>query len=373
MRKSASFLSPILLLLVACAGQKVEREPDEWAIVDPLFADSGVAHVVVPEAFMTASTLQENLDSPAAWRGPDGKAWLFATAKEGGGLLIYDADTGTTLRKFGSVGDAAGQFRRPNGVSVLGDRLFVVERDNHRVQMLSLPELKTLATFGSEQLHQPYGLWVRELRNAEVEVTVTDAYMAGKRPNGYDIPPPLAELGRRLQRYLVTTSGDNVAVTHVGAFGDVTVEGAIRIPESIMGDAALDRVLISEEDTATGTAIREYDLSGAYRGRTIGLGTFKAQAEGIALWQCADGSGYWLTTDQFKDRSVFHVYDRASLEHIGAFVGNTVANTDGIWLHQSATKRFPNGVFYAVHDDRAVGAFDWRDIARALKLRESCD
>lgn len=363
----------MILVLVSCAAPKRMLEPDEMVDVEPLFATSNVAHVRVPEAFMTASTPKENIDSPAAWRAPDGKVWLFATAKEGGGLMIYDGDSGASLRKLGSEGDAAGQFRRPNGVAVVGNRLYVVERDNRRVQVLSLPQLETLAMFGSEQLQQPYGLWVREHAANDVEVIVTDAYMAGKRANGYDIPPPLAELGRRMQRYRLAIDNGTVTVTPAGAFGDVTAAGAIRIPESIMGDVALDRMLISEEDTATGTAVREYDLAGRYRGRTIGLDTFKAQAEGIALWQCADGSGYWITTDQFKDRSVFHIYDRASLEHLGAFIGNTVGNTDGIWLHQAATTRFPNGVFYAVHDDQAVGAFDWRDIARTMNLRARCN
>ncbi len=363
----------MILLLAACATSRDEREPDEMVEVEPMFATSGVAHVVVPEAFITTSTPKENIDSPAAWRAPDGKVWLFATAKEGGGLMIYDGDSGASSRKFGSEGDAEGQFRRPNGVAVLGNRLFVVERDNRRVQVLSLPGLATLAMFGSEQLQQPYGLWVREHAANDIEVIVTDAYMAGERANGNDIPPALSELGRRMQRYRLAINNGAVTVTHAGAFGDVTAAGAIRIPESIMGDVARDRILISEEDTLTGTAVREYDLAGTYRGRTIGLGTFKAQAEGIALWQCADSSGYWITTDQFKDRSVFHIYDRVTLDHVGAFIGNTVGNTDGIWLHQAATKRFPDGVFYAVHDDQAVGAFDWRDIARSLTLRARCD
>ncbi|KRD31417.1 hypothetical protein ASE35_15560 [Lysobacter sp. Root916] len=146
----------------------------------------------------------------------------------------------------------------------------------------------------------------------------------------------------------------------------------IRVPESLWGDVAHDRLLIAEEDLKTGTAVREYDLAGNYRGRTLGLGLFKAQAEGIALWACPDGSGYWIATDQFKDRSLFHVFDRQTLAHLGAFSGETVGNTDGVWLQQTATKRFPAGVFYAVHDDMGVGAFDWRDIAKALSLRESC-
>lgn len=363
----------IALALAACAAPPIaEREPDETD-ADPMLADAGIAYSTVAETFVTARTPDDNIDSPAAWRAPDGKTWLLATAKEGERLVIYDGDTGATIRTHGSPGDGAGQFRRANGIFVSGDLVFVVERDNRRVQVLELPSLRTLGTFGSEELLQPYGLWLQPQGDNGFDLLVTDAYMAGEDANGDDITPPLVQLDRRVHRYAVSIDADGGAsARHVGSFGDTTEAGAIRIPESLWGDPMHDRLLISEEDTVTGTAVREYDIAGHFRGRTIGLGTFKAQAEGLALWACPDGSGYWLATDQFKDHSLFHVYDRVSLEHLGAFAGNTVSNTDGVWLQQSATTRFPDGVFYAVHDDQAVGAFDWRDIARTLKLRMTC-
>ncbi len=358
--------------LVAGCASTPDREPDETAEVDPLIRDAGIAYATVTEAFVSAKTPKDNIDSPASWAAPDGKVWLFATAKEGKGLVLYDGDSGATLRSIGTEGSRPGQFKRPNGVAVHGDHVFVVERDNRRVQVLTLPSLATVATFGESELQKPYGLWVREHASGDLEVLVTDAYMAGEDAKGDEIPPPLAELDRRVQRYLVRVDGDAVSAMNAGAFGDTTEAGAIRVPESIWGDPANDRLLISEEDLATGTAVREYTLAGGFRGRTIGLGRFKAQAEGLALWACADGSGYWLATDQYKDRSLFHVYDRKTLEPVGAFAGRTVANTDGVWLHQAPTARFPKGVFYAVHDDMAVGAFDWRDIATALNLRQDC-
>jgi 3-phytase len=366
-------LTSMILLagLHGCATQPPQPLPS-GADESPTLAEYPVDHEVVREAFVTASTPIDNIDSPASWRAPDGSTWLFATAKQGGGLMIYDGDTGATLRKIGQEGSAPGEFRRPNGIAVVGDLMFVVERDNHRVQLLQLPSLDTLTTFGEAQLTLPYGLWVQPLSATEYEVTVTDAYMAGKRPNGWDLPPPLPQLDRRMQRFGVTVDAGKATATHLRSFGDTTEQGAIRVPESIAGDVVHDRLLIAEEDTLLGTAVREYSLDGRYR-RTHGLGTFRAQAEGIALWQCDDGSGYWLTTDQFHDLSVFHVYDRESLKHLGAFSGERVGNTDGIWLNQAGSKRFPQGVFYAVHDDQGVGAFDWRDIANTLKLRASCD
>lgn len=369
-----------------------QREPDERApeAGDPLLAKSGIAHQTVGEAFVTAATPADNLDSPAVWRAPNGRLWLLATAKQGDGLAIFDGDSGERVGQYGRSGTAMGQFRRPNGIAVFGDLAFVVERDNHRVQVLQLslpparsaqpgvadrrtPQLRPLAGFGQDELQQPYGLWVRQTEPGALEAIVTDAYMAGEDASGNEIAPPLEQLGRRMQRYRIELGAGAPRVRHLGAFGDTSADGAIRVPESVWGDPAHDRLLIAEEDLATGTALREYGLDGAYRGRTLGRELFKAQAEGIALWQCPDGSGYWIATDQYKDRSLFHVFDRASLQHLGAFAGRQVGNTDGVWLQQTGSVRFPDGVFYAVHDDQAVGAFDWREIARALGLRSRCE
>ena len=363
----------VALLGSGCTHRPEAREPDQRSGAEPLLATAGIAHARVQEAFVTAATPDDNVDSPALWISPDGTALLLATAKASGRLLRYDGDSGQAQGSVGTPGAAAGQFDRPNGIFTIDDLVFVVERDNRRVQVLRLPQLRSIGSFGNAELQQPYGLWLRKLPDGHYDVLVSDAYMAGKDAAGDDIVPPLAQLDRRLRRYDVRVQADAVQATLSASLGDTGSAGAIRIPESLWGDPRHDRLLVAEEDTVTGTALREYDLAGRFRGKTLGLGLFKAQAEGIALWQCADGSGYWIATDQFKDRSLFHVFDRQSLAHLGAFAGDTVANTDGIWLHQAGTRRFAQGVFYAVHDDQAVGAFDWRDIAKALKLKSACD
>ena len=369
---SARFAAFALLLLpAACATTPVDREPDESG-ADPLLSAASVRYVTVNESFVTIATPEENLDSPAVWTAGDGKLRLFATSKATDRLMVYDGETGALLQRVGRPGAEIGEFSRPNGVFAIDNLLFVVERDNHRVQVLQLPALRPIGSFGADALVQPYGIWLQRIEPGTYDVIVSDAYMSGTDSKGDDIVPPLSELGQRFERFRVRTTPDGLRASAVGAFGDTGEAGAIRIPESLWGDPAHDRLLISEEDVATGTSVREYDLSGRYRGRTLGLGLFRAQAEGIALWSCPDGSGYWLTTDQFKDRTLFHVFDRRSLEHLGAFAGAEVANTDGVWLHQSGSPRFPKGVFYAVDDDQGVGAFDWRDIAAALTLRQDC-
>ncbi|MDN5781746.1 MAG: phytase [Luteimonas sp.] len=358
-------LAAASFLLAACAALPpvVDREPDEQEI-DPMLADANVPHQVVAEAFVTRATPEENIDSPASWRNADGKRWLIATAKATDRLVVYDGDTGAQLRTAGGTGTGPGKLRRPNGIAVIDDLALVVERDNHRVQLFALPSFQPLLAFGADDLLQPYGLWVRKLDEA-YEVIVSDNYMS---PANADLPPPLAELGRRFKRYRLTDASGSWKAELAGVFGDTSQAGAIRIAESLFGDVANDRLLLAEEDADLGTRLREYGLDGRYRGRDIGAGLFRAQAEGMALAQCDGGRGYWIATDQFKDRSLFHVFDRVNLAYVGAFAGKRTANTDGVWLDQGADARFPQGVFYAVDDDQAVAAFDWRDIARALAL-----
>ncbi|KRG46425.1 phytase [Stenotrophomonas panacihumi] len=360
-------------LLSACASNptaapssvKADREPDEQG-GEPLLSKAHVPHVVISETFLTPAAPADNLDSPAAWRAPDGRRWIITTAKGSHQLVVFDGDSGVRLRGVGGKGTALGQLDRPNGISVVDDLAFVVERDNRRVQVFSLPAFEPLAVFGSEVLREPYGLWVRPLDRG-YEVIVSDNYMS---PANKDVPPPLAELGQRFKRFRFAREGGQWQGKATGSFGDTGEQGAVRIAESVYGDVANDRLMIAEEDTAVGTQLREYGLDGRYKGRNIGARQFQAQAEGMTLMQCADGSGYWIATDQFKDRSLFHVFDRRSLAHVGAFSGRITANTDGVWLDPSGDARFPQGVFYALHDDQAVAAFDWRDIAKALRLKE---
>ncbi|MDH5824300.1 phytase [Luteimonas sp. RD2P54] len=360
--------APLLLAAFALGGcatpTPTDHEPDEVFEQDPLLSEARVPHVVVAETFVTGALPRENVDSPTAWRAPDGTRWLIATAKDTHRLLVYAGDDGRLLRTVGGPGAGPGQFDRPNGIAVVDDLLWVVERDNRRVQLLRLPDFTPLATFGEQELVQPYGLWVRPLEDG-YEVLVSDNYMS---PQDEDVPPPLAELDRRFKRYRVTGGGTDWHARLLGTFGATDPAGAIRIAESLFGDPEHDRLLLAEEDVASGTRLREYGLDGRYRGRDVGAGVFRAQAEGMALARCAGGTGYWIVSDQFKDRTVFHLFDRVSLGHLGAFAGERTANTDGVWLDQSGDARFPQGVFYAVDDDQAVAAFDLRDVASALSL-----
>lgn len=359
-----------VLLLPGCALWREAKEPDERTADDPRLASAGLAHAVITEAFVTPANPPDEVDSPSAWLTPDGGRWLISTGKRTHQLLVHDGETGALLRRVGNRGAVPGQFDRPNGVFVWGDRLFVVERDNRRVQVLSLPGFTPLATFGEAELRSPYGLWLHEPGGGRIEVWVTDSFMDGER---FDAVPPLGALAARIKRYSVMIDGDAVSARFDGTAGDTTEAGALRVVESIAGDVANGRLLVAEEDVPTGTGYRVYGFDGRYAGRDVGVGEFGAQAEGIALWGCPDGSGYWLASDQFRDTTLFHVYDRQTLEALGRFAGRDTGLTDGVWLSQAPSVRFPAGVFYASNRDESLSAFDWRDIAMALGLRERCE
>jgi 3-phytase len=330
----------------------------------PVDSSAGVRLV---ERYTTMPAPVDNIDSVVSWTSPGGQTWLFASAKDVDNLVVFDADTGANLRRVGESGSAPGQFDRPNGISVIDDLLFVVERDNHRVQVLSLPDFKPLLVFGAAELRVPYGLWIERTSADELDVYVTDSYQLAD-----GTPPPLEQLAERVKRYRLIQREGRIEATHVASFGDTSSSGALRWVESIYGDRGNGRLLIAEEYMETGSTLRVYDMAGQYLGIDLDPSHFDGQAEGIALWSCADGSGYWVATDQRDDGNRFQVFDRITLKHLGSFSGRNTRNTDGIHLQSTPTTAFPRGVFFAVHDDQAVSAFDWRDIAGALGLRESC-
>jgi 3-phytase len=180
----------------------------------------------------------------------------------------------------------------------------------------------------------------------------------------------MAELDRRVKRFRVQLdAGGRLQAELAGTFGDTDEAGALRMVESIAGDPTHRRLLIAEEDRRVGSTLRDYGLDGGYRGYSLPV--FDADAEGIALWACNADDGYWVAVDQLTPTR-FRVFDRETLAPRGVFSGRVTANTDGETLYAMPTPRFPAGALFALHNDVSLAAFDLRDIANALDLREDC-
>lgn len=345
-----------VLLAVGC-GQK-QPDPAEKPPAAP------VERAVVKEAWESVRNEADNVDSPAFWRSPDGMHILIATAKATDRLLIYDAASGSLLRTVGSSGSGKGQLKRPNGIATVDDLAIVVERDNHRVQVFRLPDWTSLGFFGGNALVKPYGVAITR-DGADYLLYITDNYETAD-----EMVPPPAELGARVKQFRLTVKADKAEGRLVRSFGATSGDGVLHVVESICADTVHNILLIADED-ARENDIKIYDFDGGYTGRTVGKGLFKSQPEGIVLYECPDGGGYWIMTDQGKSSNTFLVFDRESFDFLGSFTGAVTLNTDGIALTQMGFGTFPSGSFFAVHDDGNVAAFNWADVATALKL-EPC-
>ncbi|MBE2291469.1 MAG: phytase [Xanthomonadaceae bacterium] len=318
----------------------------------------------IAEAWTSAASAGEEMDSLAVWHRPDGGRWLIATAKDGQRLLVFDADTGARIGASGGPGTGPGQFRRPNGIAVAGDLLFVVERDGARVQVLRLPGFEPVGQFGQDQLLTPYGIWLDTREAGAVTAYVTDSFMADFANR---VLPPRERLAERVKRYRLAVRDGRLEARYLGAFGDTGEAGALRMVESIAGDVARGRLLVADEDYRTGSTLREYSLQGQYLGRS--LPAFTGDAEGVVLWPCGEG-GYWIAADQV-DPTRFRVFERDTLAPAGEFSGERTAMTDGVAL-AGPSARFPHGVLYALHADSAVSAFDLGTVAQTLQLAPAC-
>ena len=362
-RPLAALLCGALLAACATSPESVRTS------VSPVIGQAGPS-VEVAEKFVSQPSRDDELDSLATWTAEDGRVLVIATAKSSHRLVVYDGDSGERLRDVGGRGSEPGRFTRPNGVIVYADLVFVTERDAPRVQALSLPDFAPVGTFGEGELRSPYGIWLHESAPRELQVYVTDSFMYGE---DYSVVPPWDELDQRVRRYQVRLDADGgIDARYAGSFGDTGEATALRMVESIWGDPAHDRLLIAEEDRRHVSTLREYTLDGRFTGNSLPDDSFGGEAEGVVLWDCSHDGGYWIAVDQLSPLSLFHLYDRATLALRGSFRGGVTANTDGIAVHPSPTARFPGGVMYAVHDDRAVTAFDLREVALALGLDPAC-
>jgi 3-phytase len=322
---------------------------------------------VIKEDFSTYRNSGDNIDSPAIWSGSDGRNWLLATAKEGNAIMIYDAATGQKISKFGQSGNGLGDLNRPNGIAVIDNLAVIVERDNHRVQVFSLPDLKPLGIFGESVLQLPYGVTIDKF-DGKYNLYVTDNYQA---PDDKTLPAEILE--QRVHHFVFTVENNQIAYKHVKAFGATSGEGVLHKVESILIDRVYNRLLIADEHEEYRN-VKVYDVDGYFKGQVISYDYFFYEPEGIVVWECkADNSGYYIMVDQGLKYNTFQVFDRETLEYIGGFGREITRNTDGIALTQKSIGDFKYGAFYPVHNDGSLTAIAWDKIADKLNLRTECD
>lgn len=292
------------------------------------------------------------LDSPAVWIAPDpNQSLLLVTDKSRDWIEIHDPIRNVYLGRLGGSGSAPGKLARPNslavayGVPTLGgplDVLFVVERDNHRISAFYLPYGLYLGSFGNADLDQPMGIAVH-WEGAQLQLWITDI---GPRPQSvvvFDVVQTPTGVGGVKQHAYPMPSG--------------------AVLESIEIDSLHRNALICDE---AANDVMVYSLEGLLLSR-FGRGHFTSDTEGLRIFDSGNGNGFILVTDQIAKPVEWEVFDRRTHKFMLNFSGVTSA-TDGIALIQTPMPNFPNGALWASHLDRAVHAYDWRDIAAATGL-----
>jgi 3-phytase len=314
----------------------------------------------VPEILRTPDFLWNEIDSVALWRGGN-PPLLVITSKADHAVFVCDAASGQLLHRIGgSQPSIPGSFNRPNGIAVVDDFVFVVERDNRRVQVLSIPEFTSLGTFGEGLLHQPYGISIVS-GSEHHRVYITDDYQGEAGTPSHP--------GERVKLFNVSLEGGTVGSDLVRVFGDREGPGALTVVESLLADPENNRLLLCDEARVD---VKVYDLEGNFTGEVFGRGALQIEPEGLILERDDSDpkAGYIVITDQGDLRSVFRVFDRQSLKPLGSFTGDPlVANTDGIAFSPGAWGPFAEGGLFCVHNDLRVQAYDWKDIRGVLALQ----
>jgi 3-phytase len=322
----------------------------------------------VPEVFRTVLlTNSEDVDSLAFWPGREGTPWLLVTQKDLSYVLVLDAMTGEQLARFGGTGEGQGMFHHPNGIAVIDDLVLVAERDNHRIQVLSLPDFEPLGSFGEELLQWPYGVAV-DHPGEWYEVFVTDSYDSPE-----DEPPAPEVAANRVRHYRFRPTKAGLEVEFVRSFGEATGDGALYRVESMAIDRSLGRLYLADESRLR-LNLKAYSLEGEFLGTTFGDGLHYWEPEGLIVLSCGpeeQREGYIVTADQTKP-SRFLVWDRQSLAPLGGFTGEpTIDFTDGVAF--GVMDGDPaGGMFYATHQDVQVVGYRWNDIAEAMGFRTDC-
>ncbi len=357
-------MKKIILILIAfalfsCADNK-ERET-ETASIDTVQNES--EYLTITEDVVSNWDDANNIDSPAFYKDGD-KSYIIATSKDKDYLQVYDAITLEELEKIGKSGKGKSEFSRPNGIWVIDNLMLIVERDNHRVQVFTLPDYKHVGYIGQDLLKKPYGLSVHKTGD-EYTLFVTDDYQSDE-----DAVPDYKILDKRVKQYSFKVKGNEIESKFVRYIGETSGDGCLYTVESIYADPANNILLIADESNLNKN-IKVYDLEKGTFIKNIGSGLFKYQAEGIALYDCGNGAGFWFTTDQGKGNNTVHVFDRMSLDYKTSFKTKATQNTDGVWLTQQSVGDQKGGQFIMVNDDGGVSTFSLSGLFEILNI--SCN
>ena len=298
-------------------------------------------------------------DDPAIWVNPSNpeESLVFGTDKETEGAVFAYTLDGAILEDKSIRG-----IRRPNNVDIeyglrlpdgtQTDILVFTERERQQIRVFSVPEMKPLDGGGfpvfedeaTPEFRLPMGVAVyKSTENGAISVIV--GRKSGPR-QGY------------LYQYALRTTDGVLRTELLRKFG--TFSGQKEI-EAIAVDDQMGFVYYSDE----GVCIRKYHAEpekGDIEVSCFGREYFQDDIEGIAIAAYPEGTGYLLVSNQ--QAGEFNIFDRKTNGFVKA-VNLGTRETDGCAVTTAFVgRRFPNGLFVAMNDNRT---FHFYDLARILE------
>ncbi len=298
-------------------------------------------------------------DDPAIWVNPSNpeESLVFGTDKETEGAVFAYTLDGAILEDKSIRG-----IRRPNNVDIeyglrlpdgtQTDILVFTERERQQIRVFAVPEMKPLDGGGfpvfedeaTPEFRLPMGVAVyKSTENGAISVIV--GRKSGPR-QGY------------LYQYALRTTDGVLRTELLRKFG--TFSGQKEI-EAIAVDDQMGFVYYSDE----GVCIRKYHAEpekGDIEVSCFGREYFQDDIEGIASAAYPEGTGYLLVSNQ--QAGEFNIFDRKTNGFVKA-VNLGTRETDGCAVTTAFVgRRFPNGLFVAMNDNRT---FHFYDLARILE------
>lgn len=240
----------------------------------------------------TVCNKKQNLDSITHWNND-----ILITSKDTHSILCYDKDTGKFKYNIGEKGFNYDKFNRPNGITILGDYLFVIERYNKRCQVFDMKQKKSIAFFGFKKLENPYGITGLIYENQYI-IFITD--------NELDV----------ILKFNLKINNNEIQKIKSSVF--IELPGASL--ESILVDDKNQRLLVANENKKK---IKIFDYDGILINEITNI--FEGDPGGIAMT-----NDNYIFTDQTDNKTYLHIYDKQNIKYQYSYNNSLLSNTDSI-------------------------------------------
>lgn len=311
---------------------------------------------IIQPDIITEKTANDS-DDPAIWvnKTNPNESIVFGTDKEtDGGIYAFDLDGKVIKDK------CIKNIKRPNNIdlaydfqlndSTKTDVIIFTERELQQIRMFSVPDMTPIDNGGFKVFTDS----TKPGHNLPMGVALY------KSPTTQKL---FAIVGRKtgpkknyLYQYEISSISNKTSCTLVRKFGDFSEKKEI---EAIAVDNELGYIYYSDEQHG----VRKYYADPEKGNKEIALfggEKFIEDIEGIAIAKTGKSSGYIIISNQQKGE--FNIFDRKTNAFIKAVNLSTTA-TDGC---EATTiplgKKFPNGLFVAMNENKNFYFYDLKKI-----------